>query len=134
MEQYRQTEKIKSAEVKAYYIPARAKEEIYNNTKIRVCAYCRVSTDSDAQLTSFALQREHYQNLTNTHPNWILKHIYAGEGISGTSLKKRDKFNKMIAACRAGEYDLIVTKSVSRFARNLVDCVSLARELKNQNP
>lgn len=134
MEQYRQTEKIKSAEVKAYYIPARAKEEIYNNTKIRVCAYCRVSTDSDAQLTSFALQREHYQNLTNTHPNWILKHIYADEGISGTSLKKRDEFNKMIAACRAGEYDLIVTKSVSRFARNLVDCVSLARELKNQNP
>ena len=62
MEQYRQTEEIKSAEVKAYYIPARAKEEIYHNTKIRVCAYCRVSTDSDAQLTSFALQREHYQN------------------------------------------------------------------------
>ena len=63
-----------------------------------------------------------------------MKHIYADEGISGTSLKKRDEFNKMIAACRAGEYDLIVTKSVSRFARNLVDCVSLARELKNQNP
>ena len=134
MEQYRQTEEIKSAEMKAYYIPARAKEEIYHDTKIRVCAYCRVSTDSDAQLTSFALQREHYQNLTNTHPNWILKHIYADEGISGTSLKKRDEFNKMIAACRAGEYDLIITKSVSRFARNLVDCVSLARELKNQNP
>ena len=134
MEQYRQTEEIKSAEMKAYYIPARAKEEIYHNTKIRVCAYCRVSTDSDAQLTSFALQKEHYQNLMNTHPNWILKHIYADEGISGTSLKKRDEFNKMIAACRAGEYDLIITKSVSRFARNLVDCVSLARELKNQNP
>ena len=134
MDEYREADKNQTAELNAYYIPARAKEEIYQNTKIRVCAYCRVSTDSDAQSTSFVLQREHYQNLTNAHPNWILKHIYADEGISGTSLKRRDEFNKMIAACRAGEYDLIVTKSVSRFARNLVDCISLARELKNQNP
>ena len=134
MDEYREADKNQTAELNAYYIPARAKEEIYQNTKIRVCAYCRVSTDSDAQSTSFVLQREHYQNLTNVHPNWILKHIYADEGISGTSLKRRDEFNKMIAACRAGEYDLIVTKSVSRFARNLVDCISLARELKNQNP
>ena len=134
MDRSRQEDESEPTDLNAYYIPARAKDEIFHNTKIRVCAYCRVSTDSDAQSTSFTLQREHYQSLANTHPNWDLKHIYADEGISGTSLKKRDEFNKMIAACRAGEYDLIVTKSVSRFARNLVDCVSLARELKNQNP
>lgn len=81
MEQYRQAEEIKSVDLKACYIPARAKDEIYHNTKIRVCAYCRVSTDSDAQSTSFALQREHYQNLMNTHPNWELQHIYADEEI-----------------------------------------------------
>lgn len=134
MDKLRETAEIPAENAAAYFFPAIAKEDIYHNKAIRVCAYCRVSTDSDAQATSFALQKEHYQNLIHAHPNWILKHIYADEGISGTSLKKRDEFNKMIAACRAGEYDLIVTKSVSRFARNLVDCVSLARELKNQNP
>ena len=100
----------------------------------RVCAYCRVSTDNDAQLSSFELQQQHYQQLVGNHPNWDLRHIYADEGISGTSLKKRDDFNAMIAACERGEYDLIVTKSVSRFARNLVDCITLVRKLKRQNP
>ena len=70
----------------------------------------------------------------DSHPNWDLKRIYADEGISGTLLKKRDDFNAMIAACEAGEYDLIVTKSVSRFARNLVDCVFLVQKLKRQKP
>ncbi len=101
---------------------------------MRVCAYCRVSTDSDEQLTSFVIQQEHYQRLVGHHPNWGLKHIYADEGIFGTSLKNRDSFNEMIAECKAGKYDLIVTKSVSRFARNLVDCVSLVRQLKAQKP
>lgn len=122
-------------EAGGYFIPAREKEDIYSrNTRLRVCAYCRVSTDNDAQLTSFELQQKHYQNLVGSHPNWDLQHIYADEGISGTSLKKRDEFNAMIAACREGKYDLIVTKAVSRFARNLIDCVSLVRELKAQNP
>lgn len=117
------------------FIPAKEKEDIYNkNTRLRVCAYCRVSTDNDAQMSSFELQQEHYQNLVGSHPNWDLRHIYADEGISGTSLKKREEFNAMIAACRAGEYDLIVTKAVSRFARNLIDCVTIVRELKAQNP
>lgn len=98
------------------FIPAKEKEDINNrNTRLRVCAYCRVSTDNDAQISSFELQQEHYQSLVGSHPNWDLKHIYADEGISGTSLKKRDEFNAMIAACRAGQYDLIVTKAVSRF-------------------
>jgi DNA invertase Pin-like site-specific DNA recombinase len=104
------------------------------NKVVRVCAYCRVSTDNDEQLSSFELQQEHYRQLIGAHPTWELKHIYADEGISGTSLKKRDDFNEMITACRRGEYDLIVTKSVSRFARNLVDCVSLVRELKRRMP
>lgn len=118
-----------------HYIPAKEKTDIYADSHIfRTCAYCRVSTDSDMQLSSFELQKEHYENLVGRHPNWKLHKIYADEGISGTSLKRRDQFNEMLAACFRGEYDLILTKSVSRFARNLVDCISLVRKLKNHNP
>ena len=117
------------------YIPAKPRISPYEKDKLfRVCAYCRVSTDNDEQLSSYELQQAHYKQLVNDHPNWNLKHIYADEGISGTSLKKRDEFNAMIEACRRGEYDLIVTKSVSRFARNLVDCISLIRMLKGLTP
>ncbi len=113
------------------YIPAKPMISPYEKDKpFRVCAYCRVSTGNDEQLSSYELQQAHYKQLVHDHPNWDLKHIYADEGISGTSLKKRDEFNAMIEACRRGEYDLIVTKSVSRFARNLVDCISLIRMLK----
>lgn len=123
------------SEAKKLYIPAREKESITASSRpMRVCAYCRVSTDNDEQLSSFELQQAHYRSVAQSHPNWNLLHIYADEGISGTSLKKRDEFNEMIAACEMGEYDLIVTKSVSRFARNLVDCVSLVRKLKNLTP
>ncbi len=116
------------------FIPAKPKIDIYGDDKVfRVCAYCRVSTDNDEQLSSFELQQQHYQQLVGSHPNWDLRHIYADEGISGTSLKNRDDFNAMIAACERGEYDLIVTKSVSRFSRNLVDCISLVRKLKRRN-
>ena len=119
----------------AKFIPAKPKIDIYGEDKVfRVCAYCRVSTDNDAQLSSFELQQQHYKQLVGNHPNWDLRHIYADEGISGTSLKNRDGFNEMIAACERGEYDLIVTKSVSRFARNLVDCITLVRKLKRRNP
>lgn len=117
------------------YIPAKPGISPYEKDKIfRTCAYCRVSTDNDEQLSSYELQQAHYKQLVHDHPNWNLKHIYADEGISGTSLKKRDEFNDMIEACRRGEYDLIVTKGVSRFARNLVDCISLVRELKGLTP
>ncbi len=119
----------------AKFIPAKPKIDIYGEDKVfRVCAYCRVSTDNDAQLSSFELQQQHYKQLVGNHPNWDLRHIYADEGISGTSLKNRDGFNEMIVACERGEYDLIVTKSVSRFARNLVDCITLVRRLKRRNP
>lgn len=118
-----------------YFIPAKAKLDPFAEGRIfKACAYCRVSTDSDMQLSSFELQTEHYQNLAGQHKNWNLRKIYADEGISGTSLKNRDQFNAMLEACWAGEYDLILTKSVSRFARNLVDCVSLVRRLKNHTP
>lgn len=114
------------------FIPAAEKADIYSDgRRYRTCAYCRVSTDSEEQMSSFELQNEHYRNLAGKHPNWNLTHIYADEGISGTSLKNRDQFNEMLAACENGEYDLIVTKSVSRFARNLVDCISIVRRLKH---
>lgn len=117
------------------YIPAKPKVNLYGEEHMfRVCAYCRVSTDNDEQLSSFELQQAHYKQLVHDHPNWELKHIYADEGISGTSLKNRDQFNEMIEECRNGHYDLIVTKSVSRFARNLVDCISLIRMLKGLTP
>ncbi len=117
------------------FIPAKPKINPNERDRIfRVCAYCRVSTDNDEQLSSYELQLAHYKQLVKDHPNWDLKRIYADEGISGTSLKNRDEFNEMIEACRRGEYDLIVTKSVSRFARNLVDCISLIRMLKGLTP
>ena len=117
------------------FIPAKPKADLYGEGHIyRVCAYCRVSTDNDEQLSSFELQQAHYRQLVEDHPNWELKHIYADEGISGTSLKNRDQFNEMIAECQRGKYDLIITKSVSRFARNLVDCISLIRMLKGLSP
>ena len=117
------------------FIPAKPKINPNERDRFfRVCAYCRVSTDNDEQLSSYELQQAHYKQLVQDHPNWDLRHIYADEGISGTSLKNRDEFNAMIAACRRGEYDLIVTKSVSRFARNLVDCISLIRMLKGLTP
>lgn len=117
------------------FIPAKPKANLYGEGHIyRVCAYCRVSTDNDEQLSSFELQQQHYRQLVENHPNWDLRHIYADEGISGTSLKNRDQFNEMIAECQRGKYDLIITKSVSRFARNLVDCISLIRMLKGLNP
>ena len=125
----------REATTAAKFFPAKPKTDIYGEGRLfRVCAYCRVSTNHDEQLSSFELQQAHYQQLVDHHPNWDLRRIYADEGISGTSLKKRDSFNDMIAACERGEYDLIVTKSVSRFARNLVDCITLVRKLKRQSP
>ena len=117
------------------YIPAKPK--INPNERDRffnACAYCRVSTDNDEQLSSFELQQAHYKQLVESHPNWNLTRIFADEGISGTSLKNRTAFNEMIEECKRGTYDLILTKSVSRFARNIVDCVSLVRMLKRLDP
>lgn len=100
----------------------------------RVCAYCRVSTDDPAQTTSYELQKKHYEQQINDTPGWTFAGIYADEGISATSLKNRDEFNRMIEDCYAGKIDVIITKNVSRFARNVVDCLSVVRKLAQLNP
>lgn len=98
---------------------------------LRVAAYCRVSTDQEEQESSYAVQCSHYHGLITGHAGWILAGIYADEGISGTSLKRRDGFNRMMADAESGKIDLILTKSISRFARNTLDCLSAVRKLKN---
>lgn len=117
------------------FIPAKPKEKLFEETGTkRVCAYCRVSTDDVNQTSSYELQKNHYEDMIKEHQGWELVGIYADEGISGTSLQHRDEFVRMIQDCKAGKIDLIVTKSVSRFARNIVDCIAKVRELANMNP
>ena len=101
--------------------------------KLRVAAYCRVSTDSDEQATSYDAQIEHYTAYINGHPDWELAGIYADDGISGTNTKKREEFNRMIDECMAGHIDMVITKSISRFARNTLDCLKYIRQLKDKN-
>ena len=102
----------------------------YIKGKLRVCAYIRVSSDSDDQENSYIVQYDYYTNLIESNPDWIFVDIYADEGITGTSTNKRDDFNRMYQDCLDGKIDLILTKSVSRFARNTLDCVEIARKLK----
>ena len=112
-------------------IPAISEVDFYaDESDKRVAIYARVSTDDAAQTSSFELQQAHYEHLISQHPGWNLVKIYADEGISGTSLKNRDAFLQMIEDCEDGKIDLIVTKSVSRFARNVYDCVGYIRQLK----
>jgi site-specific DNA recombinase len=116
-------------------IPALPQENFFeDDNEKRVAFYVRVSTDDPRQTSSFELQKGHYTEMLNRHKNWKLVEIYADEGISGTSLKHRDAFIKMIADCKAGKIDLIVTKSVSRFARNVVDCIGYVRQLACMQP
>ncbi len=101
-----------------------------SRAKRRVAGYARVSTDSDEQFTSFAAQTEYYTNLIRSNPDWDFVHVYTDEGISGLNTRKRTGFKEMIDDALAGKIDLIVTKSVSRFARNTVDSLKTIRELK----
>ena len=101
--------------------------------KLRVAAYCRVSTDSDEQATSYDAQVEHYTEFIQKNPEWEFAGIYADDGISGTNTKKREDFNRMIDDCEAGNIDMIITKSISRFARNTLDCLKYIRQLKDKN-
>lgn len=118
----------------AEVIPARKQQDFYDDEPKRVAVYVRVSTDNIQQTSSYELQKNYYEDMVSRNPNWTLVEIYADEGISGTSLNKRDAFNRMIADCMAGKIDMIITKSVSRFARNIVDCVTIVRQLKAQRP
>ena len=101
--------------------------------KLKVAAYCRVSTDSDEQATSYDAQVEHYTNLIKKNDDWEFAGIFADDGISGTNTKKREEFNRMIEECMAGNIDMVITKSISRFARNTLDCLKYIRQLKEKN-
>lgn len=98
--------------------------------QIRVAAYCRVSTQMEEQLNSYEVQVKHYTDKINSEPKWSFAGIYADKGISGTSAKKRDEFMKMIRACKRHKIDMIITKSISRFSRNTLDCLKYIRILK----
>lgn len=98
----------------------------------RVAAYCRVSTDSEEQLVSYANQKKVYTEMIGSRKDWCFAGLFADEGISGTRADKRPEFNKMINACLTGKIDYIITKSVSRFARNTVDCLDYVRMLKSK--
>ena len=101
--------------------------------KLRVAAYCRVSTDSEEQATSYETQVEHYISYIKKNPEWEFAGIFSDDGISGTYTKKREGFNKMIDECMDGKIDMIITKSISRFARNTLDCLKFIRQLKEKN-
>src|SRR5690625_1693130 len=116
-------------------IPARRRTrnvDAEENEKLKVAAYCRVSTDSEEQATSYEVQVEHYTTYIQNNPEWELAGIYADDGISGTNTKKREQFNKMIEDSMNGKIDMIITKSISRFARNTLDCLKYIRQLKDK--
>ena len=112
---------------------ASARKKAEEVPKLRVAAYCRVSTENDEQATSYDAQIEHYTDFIGKHPGWELAGIYADDGISGTNTKKRGEFNRLIDDCMAGKVDMVVTKSISRFARNTLDCLKYIRQLKDKN-
>ena len=99
--------------------------------KLRVAAYCRVSSDSSDQMNSFVAQLNHYTALISSKENWTLTDLYADAGISGTSAEKRPDFQRLLSDCRKGLVDKILVKSISRFARNTKECLEIIRELKS---
>lgn len=103
-----------------------------NPMKKKVCAYCRVSTDSGEQMESYNAQVDEYTKIIKENPAWEFVNVYADAGISGTNVKNRLAFNRMIKDCHEGKIDMIITKSISRFARNTVDCLNHVRLLKNK--
>lgn len=118
---------------KVIVIPARpeTQQEQAKKRHLRVAAYCRVSTDNEEQLNSYENQKAYYTEKIMTNPDWTIADIFADEGITGTSTGKRKDFLRMIHQCRQGKIDLILTKSVSRFARNTVDTLNYTRELRS---
>ena len=119
--------------IPATKLPA-AKEETNGGKDMRIAAYCRVSTGDENQQTSYSNQRAFYTRLIQAHPGWTFAGIYADEAISGTSRKHRTEFNRMIHDALNGKLDYILTKSISRFARNTVDTLNCVRQLKLQRP
>lgn len=116
-------------------IPAKPQKQPFDQEQhCRVGVYARVSTDDPNQTSSYELQKNYYEDMVKRNPNWELVDIYADEGISGTSLNHRDEFMRLIKDCMDDKIDLIVTKSVSRFARNIEDCVHYVKQLTNKRP
>ena len=101
---------------------------------LRIAIYVRVSTDDPMQTTSYELQKKYYEDFVVKHPNWTLVGMYADEGKSGTTTQKRDRFNQMVADAKLGLFDMIICKNVSRFARNVTDCIGIVRELAALKP
>lgn len=125
------------AEKNITVIPARkrvgstaAKEKV---KKLRVAAYCRVSTETEEQNSSYEVQVAHYTEFIKKNAEWEFAGIFADDGISGTNTKKREEFNRMIDECMEGNIDLVITKSISRLARNTLDCLKYIRQLKDKN-
>ena len=118
--------------IPARYCAAR-QEKDEDKPKLRVAAYCRVFTDSEEQATSYEAQIEHYTEYIKKNPEWELAGIFADEGLSGTDTRKRGEFNRMIEECMAGKINMVITKSISRFARNTLDCLKYIRQLKDRN-
>ena len=125
----------RSGERKGRIIMPEKKVYAYQDApKVRVAAYCRVSTAEEAQVGSFEMQVQHFKSVIDTNPNYELVKIYTDEGISGTSVNKRKGFQEMIDAACSGKIDLILTKSISRFGRNIVDILTTLRKLSDLNP
>lgn len=116
---------------KVYYPPNPTNILYDNKTPLRVFAYCRVSTDAKDQMNSAEVQEKYFYDLKEQHKNWVTFEIFSDKGISGTSLKNRTGFIKMINLAKAGQADLIITKDVSRFSRSIVDAHIIVRDLKN---
>jgi DNA invertase Pin-like site-specific DNA recombinase len=112
-------------------IPPTKTKEAELNRILSIAVYVRVSTNSDDQENSFEAQASHFSRLVSENPNWKLYKIYQDDGITGTQVTKRTGFLSMIKACRAGKVDIVIAKSISRFARNTVDSLNYARELKS---
>ena len=103
------------------------------NVRLRVAAYTRVSSDSEDQLNSFVAQNRYYTELISGKAEWRMVDIYADEGVTGTKKEKRDGLLSMVADCERGKIDFVITKSISRFARNTTDCLELVRKLLDLN-
>jgi len=112
------------------FIPPKPEAVRASKRQLRVAAYCRVSTDDEEQLTSYEAQKNYYTDKIMTNKEWTMAGIFADEGITGTSARKRPEFLRMIRQCKQGKIDIVLTKSISRFARNTVDCLNYVRALK----
>ena len=115
-------------------IPAKPPKSAMAGATTRVAVYIRVSTDREEQASSFELQKNYFIEYVNNYPGWVLVGIYADEGISGTQIDHRKGLQSLLEDCKAGKIDYIITKSISRFARNIVDCLNMIENLSNLNP